>query len=76
MNEMISSIHWEIILYNNNVDEQWHAFTHKVNLFADQLIPIHKVNFNNNRQLMKLWMNTDALTKVKKKHKLWKIYML
>ena len=76
MNEMISNIHWEVILNNKIVDEQRYTFTHKVNLFADQLIPRCKVNSNPNRKLKKLWMNTEALTKVKKKHGLWKIYML
>ena len=55
-----------------NVDEQWYTFTHKVNMLADELIPRHKVNSNPNRRLKKLWMNTDALRKVKEKHKLWK----
>ena len=61
VNEMISSIQWEVILSNENVDEQWHTLTHKVSLFADQQIPGRKVNSNPNRQLKKLWTNTDVL---------------
>ena len=76
MNEIISNIQWEVIQNNKNVDEQWHTFTHKVNLFADQLIPRRKVNSNPNSQLKKHWMNTDVLTKAKKKHKLWNMCML
>ena len=76
MNEMISDILWEVIVDNKNVDEQWYTFIHKVDLFADQLIPRCKVNSNPNRQLKKLWMNTDALTKAMKKYNLWKMYML
>ena len=39
MNEMISNIQWEAIHSNWNADEQWYTFTHKVNVFAYQLIP-------------------------------------
>ena len=74
MNEIISNIQWEVILSNQNVDEQWHTFFHY--FFTDQLIPRRKVNSNPNRQLKKLWMNTDAPTNCKKKHMLSKIYML
>ena len=72
----IYNIQWEVILNNKNANKQWYTYTHKVNLFADQLIPRCKVNRNSIRQLRKLCMTTDAPTKVKKKHKLWKIYML
>ena len=54
MNEIISNIQWEVILSNKNVEEQWCTFTHKVNLFADQLIPRRKVYSNLSRQLKTL----------------------
>ena len=66
MNEMISNNQWDVILSNRNVDEQWHTFTHKVNLFADQLIPRRKLNSNPNHRLKKLWTNTNALTRSKR----------
>ena len=46
------------------------TFIHQLNLFVNHLISRRKDNSNPNRQLKKLWMNTDALTRAKKKHRL------
>ena len=68
------SLHWNYILDNKCVDDQWLIFTNHVNSAQVNCVPT-KTNPTKEKTKNDLRLNHKTIFKIKKKHKLWKKFI-
>ncbi len=75
LNKELSSVNWEEQLNQCSVDQAWDTFTSHLAAAVDRAVPKAKPPKSPKKKKWKpLWMNGDALKKVKKKYHAWKRY--
>ena len=69
------NLDWNCILNNKCVDDQWLIFTNHVNSAQVNCVPT-KTNPTKEMTMNDLKLNHKAIIKIKKKHKLWKKFII
>ncbi len=76
LSEDLSAVNWDDELENLNANDSWKVFADRLNDAIDRNIPKTKPKNDNlaGKKSKPLWMNKDAMQKVKKKYHAWKRY--
>ena len=72
MREKLAKINWEAEMVDQGVEEAWAFFSSEVKQSMDEHIPMSNPKKDNRRSI---WMNKDAMRKVKRKYHAWKRYL-
>ena len=74
MRSKCKSINWGEVLSGDTIDEQWESLKAIIKMLEDELIP-HRMVGPCNRHKVKIPLDEASVTKIKKKHTLWKRYI-
>ena len=72
LSSYINSIDWNTLLQNKTVDDSWDLLEKQIQIGQTKYIPKRKTNSGNTKPI---WMNNKALTAVKHKDEMYKVYL-
>ena len=71
----MSNVKWQDILKNNNVNDEYDAFTETFKSLYDECIPPKECMVNRRKVPLSPWITKGLLKSINKKNKLYKQYM-
>jgi hypothetical protein len=75
MKEEMSTCNLTEEITNQDVNQAWTTIKNKLHHLRDKYVPKTRVHFSNGKKTKPLWMNKDALGKVRAKHKSYRRYL-